>query len=206
MYIVNEPKTTKTRIFEAAVELFAARGYHGTSIRDLAKKVGIKESSIYNHFPGKAAILQAIMDYQMEGFQNSLKALDNLKAMNLEFTDPIEFWLAGTEEFLKHQPPLNEPVSRIIINEMFLNEQCRDFVVNKQYKAQKELTLTILTAMRDMGLIRDCNINMAAQQYVYMIQGLEMENKLLMLQGQSEKESIARLIEHMRFFMDALRK
>ena len=45
--------TTKEKIVETALELFSQRGYGGVSIRDIAREVGIRESSIYNHFPGK---------------------------------------------------------------------------------------------------------------------------------------------------------
>ena len=48
--------TTKEKIFETAVNMFAKRGYKGTSIRDIASAVRIKDSSIYNHFKGKEAI------------------------------------------------------------------------------------------------------------------------------------------------------
>lgn len=54
---------TKRKIFESAVELFAAHGYHNVSIRDLATQVGIKSSSIYNHFESKEAILYQIYDF-----------------------------------------------------------------------------------------------------------------------------------------------
>ncbi len=53
--------STRERILAAALELFAQHGFGGASMRELARSVGIRESSLYNHFPGKAAILEAIM-------------------------------------------------------------------------------------------------------------------------------------------------
>ena len=51
-------KSTKDKIFDAALDLFAERGYDGVSIRDIAAAVGIKESSIYKHYASKAEILE----------------------------------------------------------------------------------------------------------------------------------------------------
>lgn len=51
---------------DAAQEAFAARGFAGASIRDLAAAAGIKESSLYNHFTGKQALLDAVMDRAQE--------------------------------------------------------------------------------------------------------------------------------------------
>ncbi|MBR0750626.1 TetR/AcrR family transcriptional regulator [Bradyrhizobium jicamae] len=53
--------STRERILAEALGLFAQSGYGGASMRELARRVGIRESSLYNHFPGKAAILEAIV-------------------------------------------------------------------------------------------------------------------------------------------------
>ena len=44
-------KDTKERIVEEAFALFASRGFHAVSVRDIAAAVGIKDASLYNHFP-----------------------------------------------------------------------------------------------------------------------------------------------------------
>jgi AcrR family transcriptional regulator len=54
--------TTRERILAEALNLFAQQGYGGASMRELARRVGVRESSLYNHFPGKAAILEAIVN------------------------------------------------------------------------------------------------------------------------------------------------
>lgn len=51
---------TKSLIIEAALDLFAARGYAGTSVRQIARAVGISESGIYAHFDGKNHIYETL--------------------------------------------------------------------------------------------------------------------------------------------------
>ncbi len=53
---------TKVRIVNEAFALFAERGYHAVSVRDIAAAVGIKDASLYNHFPSKKAIFDAILE------------------------------------------------------------------------------------------------------------------------------------------------
>ena len=53
--------STRERILSEALQLFAESGYGGASMRELARRVGVRESSLYNHFAGKAAILEAIV-------------------------------------------------------------------------------------------------------------------------------------------------
>lgn len=45
-----------------ASRLFAERGYHGTSTRDIADKVGMRQPSIYSHFATKHLILAELLD------------------------------------------------------------------------------------------------------------------------------------------------
>lgn len=48
-------------MLDAAVRNFESRGYHGTSMRDIAADAGITVASIYHHFASKQQILQDIM-------------------------------------------------------------------------------------------------------------------------------------------------
>ena len=54
--------TTRDRILNEALTLFAENGYDGTSVEEIAEKVGIKAPSLYNHFKGKEDILNALID------------------------------------------------------------------------------------------------------------------------------------------------
>lgn len=52
---------TRQEILDAAAIEFSEKGYEGTSLRDIAKRVGIKPPSIYNHFKSKNEILSAFL-------------------------------------------------------------------------------------------------------------------------------------------------
>ena len=52
---------TKQKILDKALELFSVYGYDSVSVGEIAKAVGIKAPSLYNHFPGKQAIFDAIV-------------------------------------------------------------------------------------------------------------------------------------------------
>jgi AcrR family transcriptional regulator len=52
---------TAERILDVAEELFAERGYAGTTLRDVASRVGLRNPSLYNHFPSKASLYAAVL-------------------------------------------------------------------------------------------------------------------------------------------------
>ena len=53
---------TKERIVSETLTLFSRKGYKGTSVKNIADAVGVKDSSLYKHFKSKQEILNAIMD------------------------------------------------------------------------------------------------------------------------------------------------
>lgn len=53
----------KQSIAEAARSLFAEKGFHGTSVRDIASAAGVSEALLYKHFPGKESMYKEISGY-----------------------------------------------------------------------------------------------------------------------------------------------
>ena len=53
---------TAERVLDAAEALFAQRGYAGTTLRDVAAKVGLRTPSLYNHFPNKESLYAAVLE------------------------------------------------------------------------------------------------------------------------------------------------
>ena len=57
---------TKRRILETALELFAQSGYLGTSMSDIAKRLGITKAALYKHYTCKQEILDRIVERMNE--------------------------------------------------------------------------------------------------------------------------------------------
>ena len=53
---------TKERILKIALELFAEKGYLGTSMSDIANRLGITKGALYKHYTGKQEILDSIVE------------------------------------------------------------------------------------------------------------------------------------------------
>ena len=53
---------TRQRIIEEAAKLFVRKGFHGTSIADLAQAVGLTKGALYHHFESKDDLFYAVID------------------------------------------------------------------------------------------------------------------------------------------------
>jgi len=56
-----ETPATRDRILAVALELFSAKGYEGTSIRDIAEQMEMTKAAVFYHFPAKEDLLAAIL-------------------------------------------------------------------------------------------------------------------------------------------------
>ncbi len=58
----ESPRPRKEEILDIATSLFAERGYEGTSMNDVAERVGMRKASLFYHFTTKDALYEAVLD------------------------------------------------------------------------------------------------------------------------------------------------
>jgi AcrR family transcriptional regulator len=75
----GRPSTRHARrheeILKTAAGVFAERGFHGASMRDIAARLGVRQAAIYYYFPSKTAILEAICREGITAFVERLGAI-----------------------------------------------------------------------------------------------------------------------------------
>ncbi len=86
-----DPKR-KTAIFAAAERLFSARGYHATSVRDIAAEIDRRGPSLYAHVGGKEEILWAVVSRAADEF---LAALRPIAAADLQPAEKLRRAIAA---------------------------------------------------------------------------------------------------------------
>lgn len=67
------PPGTRGRVLHAALGLFAEFGFHGTSIRDVAREVGVNAATLYAHYPSKEDILAELVALGHVGLHSGLQ-------------------------------------------------------------------------------------------------------------------------------------
>ena len=138
---------TKERILETALELFAQSGYLGTSMSDIAARLGITKAALYKHYAGKQEILDRIVQRMNE--------LDAARAAAYEMTG------AAPEGFA--QAYLNTPLDRIRAYSMAQF----DHWTRKPFSANFRKMLT-LEQYRDARLAQLYQENLASGPVKYM--------------------------------------
>ena len=78
-------KDTRSRIVEAAMELFWLKGYASTSIADILSRSQVNSGSLYHFFPGKQDVLLAVLETYRDGIRQML-----LEPAWRGVSDPVE--------------------------------------------------------------------------------------------------------------------
>ena len=100
---------------DAAAAVFAAKGYHGASTKDIADRLGIRQASLYYYFPSKSDALFEVCRIGVEGFVARLRAIldgpgDTLKKLSdavVSHLRPMEDRRDYVKVFLKERQHLS---------------------------------------------------------------------------------------------------
>jgi AcrR family transcriptional regulator len=142
--------------------------------------VGIKESSLYNHFKNKEDILTTIFDYYTKQMQQATPTKKYLqkKISSIPFDD---FWKKGLANFQKAtQAPKIQKISKIVLLEMFQNPRARDIALNEFFTRQQKIAAMIFKIMQEENLIKkSADPNVLALEYTYTMLGMQFEYNIL---------------------------
>jgi AcrR family transcriptional regulator len=144
----------KDKIFDVSIDLFSEFGYDGVSIRQIASEVGIKESSIYNHYKSKESILDSILNYYIEQMLSQDIPIEDASA-NLDRGFDY-FYQAGLNAFagqLKDEKM--SKITRIILIESYHNEKINEFLKKSIINDAIDGWIGLFDLMKYKRLIRD---------------------------------------------------
>ncbi len=125
----------RNQILDAAAKVFAEKGFHPTTIKDIATEAGIAHGTIYTYFESKTALLLGIFDRMKASIiqENTPLALDPTDVRT--FIRVLQIPLMGLKKD-------NFALFRIVVSEMMVSEELRTLY----YKQIMEPTLALAEA------------------------------------------------------------
>ena len=156
---------TREKIFNVSVDLFSRYGYDRVSIRQIAKEVGIKESSIYNHFKSKELIMDSILDYYITKMLS-----EDIPLMQASFNLDIGFdyfYEMGLNAFASQlKDKRMSKITRIILIESYHNEKMKVFLKERILNDAINGWIDLFNLMKSKKLIlADCNSRQLAESF-----------------------------------------
>lgn len=138
----------RSRIIDAALDCFAERGLHATTMQDICRRSGLSPGAVYCWFPGKEAIIEAVAEerhrHERELIETAASGSDPRTALR-EFLDSYFAWLADPAEQRRRR------VSVLVWAESLVNATLRPSV--QDGIGQRALALDAIRAGQAGGAI-----------------------------------------------------
>lgn len=196
--------STKTKILEVAIDLFSHNGYSGVSIREITREVGIKESSLYNHFKNKDEIITTIFEFFREEFSKTLPPVDQLDQI-LANSSTQEFFEQGFKNFKRHiDNPTNEKLWRILYIEHYRNPLAREIFLDEIIKKTLDFLETVFEKLISQDKIKPLSPTLLAAEYQYPVFAMLTEYNMLRFDDKDTSGIEHKMKEHLTFFLETV--
>lgn len=159
----------QNQILDAATVVFAERGFHATTTKDIARQAGISEGTIYNYFKSKTALLMGIFERMRSSVmqQNSPPA-----PAEIDFRTFIETFLQQPLIALRQD---NAALFRIVISEMMVNDELRTLYYQQILEPTLLLADTYFKAEAERRGLSPADARLIIRSISGMVLGLMMQ-------------------------------
>ncbi|WP_172135421.1 TetR/AcrR family transcriptional regulator [Adlercreutzia sp. ZJ473] len=166
-------RDTKQRILDAALVMFAQRGYEGTNMRELAQALGLGKSALYKHYASKEDIWASMLDALEAHYSKSFGSKDNLPPVPSSCDELVEMSMKMVG-FTIHDERI-VLTRRLLLTEQHRDERARALASEHFLKRLERIFTHVFAGMMDKGLLKRCDPQLLALAYTAPVSALIME-------------------------------
>ena len=187
--------STKEKILDAALTLFAENGYDGTSVEQIANIVGIKAPSLYKHYKGKEDILNALIDSAETRYEEMFGSEKNIGRVPQSREEFIKVTMERISFTMRD--PIIRKTRMLLVQEQFRNERISEVTTRHQLDGIQGMFAKIIKGMIDVGIVKnDDPALLAAELTAPAVLQIARSDR----QPQCEKECMEYIEKHLRHF------
>ncbi len=159
----------RNQILAAAKTVFAEKGFHSATTKDIARQAGISEGTIYNYFQNKTALLIGIFELmqttvQAEAVIPSPDQTDVRGLLTAYFRYPL---MALKDD--------NFGLFRVVMSEIMVNPELRMLYHQRILEPSLTMTEAYFQQLVAQGLIKPVNIGLLVRAISGLIMGLILQ-------------------------------
>lgn len=148
----DTPTEAQRKIVEAAVSAFAEQGFHATATRDIARRAGVAEATIFKYFPSKRDLLLGVLGPALEQLVGSAlaRSMDPIfSATYPSFEAFLRALLAERVAFVRAHPQL----VRILAQELPFDAELRTGLVSRVLAPFVAKTIAVIEHFQRQGQV-----------------------------------------------------
>jgi len=193
--------STKEKILKEAKILFSELGYKGASVRKIAKKVGIRESALYNHFKNKEEIFFSISkDIFASPFSFDEKDIKEnaLKGKPFLHKYAMQYKLLTFDKN-------NESMFRILLIELMQNKELREQFMEDFHNKNIKILSEAFFIMMQNSIIRSQDPMMVSYEFLSTLFYIRLQVTLLRFDTLSTNALSTQFEKHVDFFWESIK-
>lgn len=144
--------TTKERILDSALTLFAEKGYDGVGVDLIAEKAGLKGPSIYKHFKSKEEILDVLIEKVESYYEKNFGSEIHLGKIPSSMDELIDISLKRIKFTLNDEKIIK--TRRILTMEQFRSSRIAKLATKYSVEGIQGMYSKIFQGMMDAGILR----------------------------------------------------
>ncbi|MCF8120663.1 MAG: TetR family transcriptional regulator [Deltaproteobacteria bacterium] len=152
---MNDLNGTKQKVILVAIDLFAKKGFRGTSIRDIASAMDMSISNIYHYFGSKEGVLLAILQYA------SGLLVDGLREVSTRDLEPLERFKRMLETHIRLSREFHKEAKVFFLDEDHLAPEGKK--INRDLQRQVlAIYLEQLKSLQALGFVSSRSLTVTA--------------------------------------------
>ena len=164
--MARQPRSTSQQrqagLIAAAASLFAAKGFNGTTTKEIAKAAGVSEALVFKHFPTKRALYGAILaekvtvDELLEAVEESARKRDDRRVFTLIASFRI-------------RPGVDSTFLRLLLFSALEGHELSDMFFGKHHRVFYDHLATYIETRIGEGAFREVDPLLAARAFIGMV-------------------------------------
>lgn len=185
---------TRLRIMDAAMKLFAEKGFTHTTTKDIAATLGIKDASLYNHFKSKQEIFDKAVQSYTEELAGSLREYGAMAHPDDDAsTYASSDRAAVTQTVLNSLRPLFDDSHAILLRHVlesnrYSNDACKRLYHEIFLERPLSIQESVFDTLVGRGAFAPCDTRLAALEffglpYILLTQDVPWQEALPLIEG-----------------------
>lgn len=191
--------TTREKIIQAALEVFADKGLHGATVVEIAKAAGITGGALYRYFDSKEEVFQAVV----EAHSMTMQVLDMVRELvpELEPKTALKFIARGTFLFVYS----DWDFIRMVIGEAVKNPEAASPFLDKVLFPARDFVRECIELWREKGLLKDAVDPVIATSAFLGMLGYMLVEKDIFANRELEDIDLADLVDsYLALFLEGI--
>lgn len=143
---------TKKRILDAALKVFAEKGYEATNVREIAEELGYTKSALYKHYKSKEEIWDALIDKLDIHYEKHFGSVDNLPPIPASGEELVQLVNKMTSFTINDENI--RMIRKTVMMEQFRGEKVRDLATKHFLSGTRILFMNIFDQMLEQGTLK----------------------------------------------------